>query len=213
MNVTENNNTLKIKSRVALLGTLAELHQEPIKYNLKTLRQLVKLIQPDLLCAEIHPNDWQAGDLSHVSLEYGEVLLPLARRTNIIVVPVSCSTEHELIKPRGQYWLRLRTAVIRLLNWQLKLMQRLANGPEAINSGPFGMLCDGMCSLTAWVCGPEARQAWDENNQAILDNVLTAIRRDPGCRVLVTVDCRRRHRLERSLRDIPDIELVHYQQL
>ncbi len=213
MSVTENNETLKTKSRVAVLGTLAELHQEPIKYNLKTLRQLVKEIEPDLLCAEIHPNDWQAGDLSQMSPEYREVLVPLARRTNIIIVPVSCSAERELVAPRGQHWLRLRQGIVRLLNGQLRLMQRLANGPETINSGSFGLFCDGMCSLTAWVCGPECRQAWDESNQAILDNVLAAIRRDPGSRVLVTVDCRRRHRLEHSLRDLSDVELVHYRQL
>jgi hypothetical protein len=211
--VTENNETLKMKSRVAVLGTLAELHQEPIKYNLKTLRQLVKEIEPDLLCAEIHPNDWQTGDLSRMPLEYGEVLVPLARRTNIIIVPVSRSTEYELVAPRGRYWLRLRMGIIRLLNWQLRLIQRLANGPETINSGSFGLFCDGMCSLTAWVCGPECRQAWDKSNQAILDNVLAAVRRDPGSRVLVTVDCRRRHRLEHSLRGLPDVELVNYRQL
>ncbi len=213
MSVTESKEPLKIKSRVAVLGTLAELHQEPIKYNLKTLRQLVKEIEPDLLCAEIRPNDWQAGDLSRMPPEYAEALVPLARRTNIIIVPVSCSTGRELVAPRGRHWLRLRGGIVRLLNGQLRLMQRLANGPETINSGSFGMFCDTVCSLTAWVCGPEARQRWDESNRAILDNVLAAIRRDPGSRVLVTVDCRRRHRLEHSLRNLPDVELVHYRQL
>jgi hypothetical protein len=202
-----------VRSRVAVLGTLAELHQEPIKYNLRTLRRLVKDVRPDLLCAEIHPDDWQSDDLNRLPPEYRETLVPLSRRTDIIIVPISSSKEWELIAPRGGCLLGLRTLLVRLLKGQLRLMQRLANGPRAINSGLFGWLCDGMCTITAWVCGPQAQSAWDKANQAILNNIVTAIRRDPGRRVLVTVDCRRRHRLELNLRHIPEVELVNYLEL
>lgn len=201
------------RSRVAVLGTLAELHQEPIRYNLRTLRRLVKDIQPDLLCAEIHPDDWQNGDASKMSPEYRDALLPLSRRTDIIIVPVSGSQEWELIIPKGGRLLGLRSLILSVLNGQLRVMQRLANGPRAINSGLFGWLCDGMCTLTAWVCGAESRRAWDKANQALMDNIISAVRRDPGRRVLVTVDCRRRHRLERSLRLEPEVEHVNYLEL
>lgn len=213
MNVTEPKETLTNKSRVAVLGTLAELHQEPIKFNLKMLRRLVKELKPDLLCAEIHPNDWLTGDLDRMLPEYKEALVSLSRRSDIIIVPVSSSNDRELIAPWDQRWYRLRSWIVRLLNGQLRFMQRVANGPRAINSGVFGLICDGTCSLTAWVCGLEARRAWDKSNQAILDNIVAAVQRDPGRRVLVTVDCRRRHRLERNLRYVPEIDLVFYQQL
>ena len=199
-----------LRSRVAVLGTLADLHREPIQYDLKTLRRVVKELQPDLLCAEIYPGDWQAGDANHLSIEYREALLPLSRRTNIIIIPVGGSKEKELFKPRGGRWLGIRTFIIRLLNNQLRLMQRLANGPRVINSGLFGWMCDWMCSFTAWICGPQAQKDWDEANQAIVGNVLAAIHRDPGRRVLITVNCRLRHRLERRLIRVADIELVNY---
>lgn len=202
-----------VRSRVAVLGTLAELHQEPIKYNLTTLRRLVKDLQPDLLCAEIHPDDWQEGDLRKMLPEYRDALLPLSQRTDIIIVPVSGSQEWELIIPKGGHLIGLRTVILRVFNGQLRLMQRLASGPRAINSGLFGWFCDGMCSLTAWVCGSHAQRAWDQANRAMLSNIIGAIRRDPGRRVLVTVDCRRRHRLERSLRLEPEVELVNYHSL
>ncbi len=50
-------------------------------------------------------------------------------------------------------------------------------------------------------------------NEVILNNILAAVQRDPGRRVLVTVDCRRRHRLEKQLRRAPGIDLVFYQHL
>ncbi len=199
-----------VRSRVAVLGTLAELHQKPIKYDLRALRRLVRDLKPDLLCAEIHPDDWKKDDVSKMLPEYRDALLPLSRRTDIIVVPVSNWHQLGLFAPRGGGLLGMRRLVVRLLTGQLRLMQRLANGPRAINSGLFGWVCDGVCSLTAWVCGPEVQRAWDQANQAILNNILAAIRRDPGRRVLVTVDCRRRHRLERYLRSRPEVELVHY---
>ncbi len=196
-----------------MLGTLAELHQEPSQYDLKALRRLVKDLQPDLLCAEIHPDDWQAGELSGLPPEYREALVPLSRRTDIIIVPISGSRERELFIPRGERLLGLRGLIVRLLNVQLRLMQRLASEPGAINSGIFGWMCDGVCRFTAWVCGQQAQQSWDQANQTIVSNVLAAVRRDPGRRVLVTVDCRRRHRLEKTLRSLPEVELVDYRNL
>lgn len=201
------------RSRVAILGTLAELHLEPIQYNLKVLRRLVKDIQPDLLCAEIHPDDWQVGELTSLPPEYREALVPLSRRTDIIIVPVSGSRERELFVPRGERLAVLRSLIVRLLNGQLRLMQRLANGPGAINSGFFGWMCDDVCRFTAWVCGQQAQQAWEQANQAIVNNILNAIQRDPGQRVLVTVDCRRRHQLDQALRRLPEVELVDYRHL
>ena len=198
------------RSRVAVLGTLADLHREPIQYDLKTLRRVVKELQPDLLCAEIYPEDWRAGDAHHLPIEYREALVPLSRRTNIIIIPVGGSKEKELFKPKGGRWLGIRTFSVRLLNNQLRFMQRLANGPRVVNSGLFGWMCDWMCSLTAWICGPQAQKDWDEANQTIVGNILAAIRRDPGRRVLITVNCRLRHRLEQRLGRVADIELVNY---
>jgi hypothetical protein len=201
------------RSRIALLGTMAELHQEIPAYDLRVLRDLVKEMQPDLLLAEIHPEDWQAGELNRLSLEYRDALVPLSRRTDIVIVPVSGSRGWELGVPQGTFLSRLRTFAVRLLNRQIRWMQRLANGPGVVNSGWFGWMCDRICTLIAWICGPQAQREWDQSNQVIVDNVCMAIGRDPGRRVLVTVDCRRRHRLERALRRLPEVELVDYRHL
>lgn len=201
------------RSRVAVLGTLAELHNESIAYDLRTLTRLVKTLQPDLLCAEIHPETWCSGDLSRLPPEYRGALVPLSRRTDIIIIPVSSSQQADPLRPHGGPFLAARRILVAALNGQLRLMQRLASGPRAINSGPFALLCDGMCRLTAWACGKETLRLWDESNRALLENVAQALHRDPGRRVLVTVDCRRSRRLEQALRRLPEVELVHFTQL
>lgn len=203
----------KERSRIAILGTLAELHTETPAYDLRVLRRLVKTLQPDLLLAEIHPDDWNSGELGQPSLVYREVLVPLSRRTDIIIVPVSNSRGWELSTPRGKVFRKLRTFATNLLNSQMRWMQRFANGPDEINSGWFGWICDRTCTVIAWICGPQAQREWKWNNQVIVDNVQEALRRDPGRRVLVTVDCRRRHKLEKALRGLPDVELVDYHYL
>lgn len=215
MYVTETNEmfTPQNRSRVAIIGTLAELHNEPIAYDLRTLTRVVKALQPDLLCAEIYPEVWWSGDLSCLPPEYREALVPLAKRSDIIIVPVSSSQEADLLRPHGGPFLGLRRAIVAVLNSQLRLMQRLANGPRAINSGPFVLLCDGMCRLTAWVCGEQTQRLWDESNQALLENVAEALRRDPGRRVLITVDCRRARRLQQALRRLPEVDLVDFTRL
>lgn len=201
------------KTRVALLGTLADLHKEPIHYDLLCLERLVEQLEPDLLCADIRHDHWESGNLSEASVEYREALVPLAERTNIVIIPVSGTTRCDLIVPRGGVWIGIRAVAIRVMNAMLRTTQRIANTPEAINSGAFGHLCDSMCALTAWLCGAATRTMWDEANRQLVENVLAAVQRDSGTRVLVTVDCRRRHRLQSQLRQSPEIELVDFWKL
>lgn len=201
------------RSRIAVLGLLADLHGEPTQYDLRLLRRLVKNIQPDLLCAEIHPDDWRSGDLSIVWPEYRDALLPLARRTDIIIVPVGGSNGHEIQIPGNGPIMWLRRLVVRLIYGLQRLLMRLARRPDDVNGGALDALCDGMCATALRVSGPQARQAWDEANKAILNNILAAARRDPERRVLVTVDCRRRRWLIDHLLDRPEVELVNYRSL
>lgn len=200
-------------SKVAVLGLLADLHREPTQYDIILLRRLVKNIQPDLLCAEIHPDDWQSGDLSVVWPEYRETLLPLARRSDIIIVPVGGSTKGEIQLPRDDSLAGLRRLIVHFINRLQRLIMRLARHPDDLNGGALDTLCDGMCAVALWVSGPQARQAWDEANRAILNNIVAATHRDPKRRVLVTVDCRRRRWLIDHLRGISDIELFTYHAL
>src|SRR3989337_611521 len=116
-----------MKTRVAVLGTLAEFHKEPIPYDLAALLKLVAGLQPDLLCLDLTSEQWLQQDFSGLPPEYREALLPLADQTDIVVVPIA--GEYPPIEPARQ---GLAGLVIRLSRRWLAFLQRPAPGPEAI---------------------------------------------------------------------------------
>lgn len=76
-------------TRVAVLGTLAEFHREPIPYDLEALVQLVANLKPDFVCLEMTSEQWQQQDFGNLPPEYREALLPLAYQTDMVVVPIA----------------------------------------------------------------------------------------------------------------------------
>jgi len=62
-------------TKVAVLGTLAEFHREPIPYDLRELIRLVMDLRPDLLCLDITPDQWQRRDFGDLPPEYRDALL------------------------------------------------------------------------------------------------------------------------------------------
>jgi hypothetical protein len=199
---------MRNKTRIAVLGTLAELHREPIRYNLACLTRLVEELNPDLLCAELRRDAWEGGDVSSAPIEYREALVPLAARTNIVIVPIQGQAGCQLVAPQAGPLLGVRRTIARWLDDLLRWLQRRASDPDAINSSAFGHLCHTICLLEAWNAGVAVRRALQAANRALLENVLAAVRRDPGVRVLITVDCRRRHQLAAWLRHLDEVELV-----
>ena len=202
------------RTRLALLGTLGQLHSEPLRYDLACLRALVEGLEPDLLGVEAAPDAWQRDDLSGAPIEVRESLLPAARRTDTIIVPLGCPSPLELAPPAGGGLARPRAGLVRAARRLLTRLQRAADGPEGVNSHWFKHTCGLLCSLEAAAAGDEGRRAWDAANGRILERLLWLARRDPGRRVLVALQCRRIHWLETRLRALgEEIDLVPYQRL
>jgi hypothetical protein len=227
-----------VKTRVAFLATLGHLHTEPLKYDLACLRSLIHQLEPDLLGVEVEPADWEHGTLSGTPVEVREALLPASAVTDTVVVPLGNSSTLQLAPPRAQgaqyvaanpdassegsqdldtsKWWEWRANLLsiadRLLTgWQ---RDRAAQGPEAVNSRAFGHLCGLVCALEEVTASDAGRRAWEEANERILRRLIETVRRDPGRRVLVAINCRRVHWLESRLRPYAgELALVPYEQL
>ena len=90
----------------------------------------------------------------------------------------------------------------------------MANSPEAIHGLAFEAFCHTVCALTEMTWSSENRAAHRKRNDALADNIIQTIRRDPGRRVLVVVQCQWQHTLEPLLKERADrLDIVDYQEL
>jgi hypothetical protein len=197
------------KTRIALLATLSDLHRQPIRYDLAELARIVTEIQPDLLAVEVERDEFERDDLTRAPIEVRDALIPLARRSDIVAVPIGAASQEELRAPR----VGLRAALIRGLDATLAAIQRLANDARRVNSAIVSHTCGAICHLEAYASGERGRRAWAVTNEKILANIVWIAQRDPHRRILVAVQCRRKHWLEPRLRRLPELELVNYWEL
>jgi hypothetical protein len=195
-----------IRTRIAILGTIADLHKQPIRYDIDELKRIVTHVQPDLLGVEVERDEFEREDLSRVPVEVREAMIPLARRSDTVVVPIGAGSNEELrASTEG-----LPAALIRGLDAMLIGVQKTANDARRVNSALVSHTCGLICHLEEHVCGEQGRRAWEATNEKMLGNIVAIARRDPQARILVAVQCRRKHWLEPKLKQVPDIELVKY---
>jgi hypothetical protein len=198
-------------TRLAIIGTMSDLHNKPIPYNLACLQKLVAGRNPDLLSAEITTEAWENSDLTSVELEVREALVPVEVSTDIVLIPIAPSLRYYAeFAPVSGWRQRVAHLGIKMLRWG----QQKAGVPEAIHGRLLGAFCHTVCALNEAVWTPEERAAWDHQNWEMVEAILQAVRRDPGCRVLVVAQCQRFHRLKKLLKNhLEELELVQYEEL
>jgi hypothetical protein len=198
-------------TRLAILGTMSDLHSQPVAYDLDCLRKVVADLAPDLLCAEITMESWEREDLSKASLEVREALAPIIASTDIVLIPiVPTPKRYTDFIPDSGWKRRLVRTFDRLLRWG----QIQADDVQTINGPWFGAFCHTICWLTETLWTPKDRAAWERQNQELTENIVHAVKRDRGCRVLVAVQCQRLHRLIPLLRAHDEFfTIVTYQNL
>lgn len=201
----------KPRTRLALLATLSDLHNEPVSYDLASLQTIVTELAPDLLCAEITREMWEGGELSQAAIEVREALAPVVSVTDVVLVPVAPDNGRfaDFAPGSGR-----RRGMVRTFDRMLQWGQRRANTHEAVNGKWFEAFCHPLCRMTEWSWTADKREAWDEQNKMIVANIMRAVRRDSGRRVLVAVQCQRIHKLEPLLKQYKDeLEIVNYWEL
>jgi hypothetical protein len=199
------------KTRLAILGTISDLHNQSISYDLNCLRRILVEVSPDLLCAEITRQEWERGDLSKATLEVREAFAQTVSSMDIVLIPIASTSEQFAdFRPRTGWRQRLVRTFTGLLRWG----QIQADDVSTINGQWFGVFCHTVCWLTERFWTAEDRLAWDGQNEKLVENIVQAVQRDSGRRVLVAVQCQRLHRLISLLRTHRDlVELVPYQDL
>lgn len=196
------------QTRVAVLGTLAEFHREPIPYDMAALLDLVANIDPDLLCLDITQEQWQAQTFENLPPEYQEALLPLAHQTDIVVTPIAGGQPPPI--PEASGW---RGAGIRWLRNRIATIERNAPGPDAINQGWRHHLANYLYDATRRLSANEAEKAMHKHMDHLTQAVLRVARRDPGARVLVVLNVQYCHIIRERLRHHDDIEVTSYMNL
>lgn len=205
----ETNSALKeIRTKIAVLGTLAEFHQEPIPYNLATLVDLVQQINPDLLCLDLTLAQWQAQDFSGLPPEYGQALLPLAYQTDVVVVPIG--GKHPMPRAQAGGW---RGWSIQQLRQWIALVQRNAPGPDAINQGWRHEVANFFYDIARRLAQNNVQQAYQQHIDHLTAAVLDVARRDPASRILVVVNVQYCHHIRAHLRQDSSLEVTSYHTL
>jgi hypothetical protein len=198
-------------TRLAILGTMSDLHRQPISYDLASLQKIVADISPDLLCAEITREAWERDDFSQAPLEVREALAPTIASMDIVLIPVASTPGRFADFTPDSGWRRwLVRTFDRLLRWG----QVQANDAETVNGVGFSAFCHSVCMLTELFWTAKDRALWDRQNKELVENIIQAIQRDSGRRVLVAVQCQRLHRLIPLLHAHSGLfEMVGYQNL
>lgn len=201
--------SLPPRTRLALLGTMSDLHNQPVSYDLHTLQKIVTDLAPDILCAETTKEAWEGEDLSHAPLELREALVPVEANTDIVLVPILPSQKRFAdFAPLGGW----RQRLIRAFDWLLRWGQRRADSAEVINGVWFGLFCHSVCELTEMLWSRQNRAIWEAQNQILVENILSSVRNNEGSRILVVVQCQRLHRLIPLLEKHSNLlDLVGYQ--
>lgn len=198
-------------TRLAILRTMGSLHSEPLRYDLQTLRTLVINLAPDLLCVDITRDAWENDDLSGVTLEIVQALVPASELSDTVMVPIApVAQPYDHFRPSSGIRNRLSLWFDAVLRWG----QRRADSPEGIHGMAFETFCHVVCALDEMTWTRSMRSAYADHTRSLADNILAAVQRDPGRRVLVVVQCQWHHALEPLLQTKYDwLEIVDYQDL
>jgi len=190
---------------------MSDLHRQPISYDLDCLQRIVADISPDLLCAEITREAWEHDDFSQASMEVREALAPTIASMDIVLIPVAPTPKQFTdFTPDSGWRRRLVRTFDRILRWG----QVQANDVATVNGARFSAFCHTVCWLTEMFWTTKDRAEWERQNKELVENIVHAVQRDSGRRVLVAVQCQRLHRLIPLLHAHDDLfNIVVYQNL
>ena len=202
-------------TKVVVIGTEHEHHFDNPIFSLETLVELIQKTNPDIICAELSPEQLEGTQTCNSKPEYPNAIIPFARKTKIPIIPIQpCTSE-------GIEWgNRLR-----------KEIARIQSTPDLKKKWDFWMLmsdsCEEIDSPTLHSMQSRAYDTWseiiferlqdklfpelwklkEEWNDRFYSIILKAIQENPGSRIAITVGFKHKHWLINKLSKLDNVDI------
>lgn len=206
-------------ANVIVLGTAHHWHWETQIYSPGILIDLLKKTEPDLICAELSPEQLSGTTTCNSKPEYPKAIIPFAKQQKIPIIPIQPCTERGL-----EYGNRKRKEIERIksspgMEEKWGFWMDLSASMEDVNSPTlFDFLCRGYDTWLEIIYGrlypklfPNLGVLWEEWNQYFMTEIEKAIIENPDYRITVTVGNAHKYWLNNKLSCMHGIRLEHIQ--
>jgi pheromone shutdown protein TraB len=215
-----------LKATVVILGTV-HLNKKNAPEYIKALENIVAKINPDIICAELSPEQLERPATCLSKPEYPDAIVPTARRMEIPVVPIQPSDKESLAatcearktaiydrvksKESGGFLLEYLQKVAQITLSNLTEVMQDVEGIEHVQLREFDRLQFEPFYIADREYFPELDELWEEWNQYFLDRIEETITKLPGKLILVTVGLAHKYWLWEKLEAREDITLHNLQ--
>ena len=198
-------------SSVFVLGGIHQAHEEAEKYTYKRMGEIFDQLHPDVLCVEVEQKFLDDGSDKGMPLDFSKFIVPSARKLGVPIVGIDWWD-----KTKGIQWEQLQAKAysdpvisveIALVGGLFQLLNAyfIEKDFQDINSPEITALWEAKNELKYEVFRQHSEYQFipkfeQERNGHMVENVLKALVRHPGKRVMVAVGIDHKYFLERELR-------------
>jgi len=204
-------------ANLIVIGTQHELHLTDPIFNLEKLVELIHSTKPDIICAEVSPEQLSKETTCNSKPEYPKAIIPYSIKTSIPVIPIQPSTAIGLewgnryrqakaavkanvdLKEKWDFWMTLSDSCEEVSSPTLHAKQSRA----------YDMWVEITWGRLRHKLFPELSSLEEEWNNNFYKNVMKAIQDNPESRITVTVGIKHKYWLNNRLGEVPNVTLEH----
>ncbi len=216
--------TIHENTTVIIFGTFHNGKKDSPAY-IDRLGSILQEIMPNVICAELSPEQLNGKASCNSKPEYPEVILPFAKNSNVEVVPIQLGTEEGITLEKQMLRIIKESAddgggramweyseyldEVSTISWQ-KVLKNPA-GIENVQLREFDLLVMEPEWLATSRYFPKLADQWEKWNQHFLDRIESTICDHAGKRILVTTGLAHKYWLWGKLESRDDIQLHNLQ--
>ena len=204
-------------ANLIVIGTQHELHLTDPIFNLEKLVELIHSTKPDIICAEVSPEQLSGETTCNSKPEYPKAILPYAQKNGIEVIPIQPPTaEGYLQQERNEKAIReIKSNPESLVKWKCR---------EELFAAFSGFSSLSLHSLQSraydhWMeivweryhakVFPDFWAAKEHWNNEFLRRIADTIQKRKSKRITVTVGIQHKHWLNKKLGKMVNVTLEH----
>ena len=200
-----------------MIGTEHELHLTDPIFDLEKLVELIHSTKPDIICAEVSPEQLSGETTCNSKPEYPKAILPYARENEIEVIPIQPPTaEGYKQQERNQQVIdKIKSDPESLAKWECRAeffaaaSELSSPSLHSLQSRAYDLWMEIIWEKYQAKLFPEYWDVKEIWNKEFLNRILEAIEKNNDKRITVTVGIKHKHWLNNRLAGLPDVTLEH----